>query len=341
MARIREVTPRTTRIRNRRDRRCRVPVAAKTNTLEAMLHARLRWSEYPPEGFRGGAVTVGNFDGVHRGHAALVAMARSLGRPCVAVTFDPPPLHVLVPAAAKVPLTRLQDRIALLHAVGADGVLTLKADAALLALSPEAFFEDVMLDMLRAKAVVEGSDFRFGRGRAGDVNTLRALCGRHGLAFAAVPPVQVGEAVSSSRVRAALLAGDVVHAADLLGRPYSLGGIVVEGAKRGRTLGFPTANLGDVETLVPAVGVYAARATVGRECYAAAANVGPNPTFGEEARKIEIHLLDFAGDLYGERLTVAFVKRLRDTRPFPGVAELVAQLHADVAAVRNILGDGR
>jgi riboflavin kinase/FMN adenylyltransferase len=158
------------------------------------------------------------------------------------------------------------------------------------------------------------------------------------VAFEEVPPLVVaGEPVSSSRVRAALDAGDVTTAGELLGRPYTIAGTVVTGAKRGRTIGFPTANLDGVETLLPKEGVYAVRAVVDGVGHPAAANVGPNPTFGEAARKIEVHLLDFAGDLYGKPLAVEFVARLRDTRPFDGPGALVEQLKRDVAAARQAL----
>jgi len=304
----------------------------------------LDWTEHPPLEFTGGAVTVGNFDGVHRGHRELVAAARRwadrVGGPAVAVTFDPPPAALLYPRPDKaIPLTTLTDRAALLVAAGADHVVTLRTDAGLLSLSPEAFFEDVLLGLFRARAVVEGYNFRFGRARAGNTTTLRDLCVKSGVTFEEVPPLLVGgEPVSSSRVRAALVAGDVMQAADLLGRPHRIAGTVVTGAKRGRTIGFPTANLDGVPTLVPAVGVYAVRALVDGASHPAAANVGPNPTFGDDARKIEIHLIDYAGDLYGRELSVEFGARLRDTRPFAGVAELSEQLKRDVEAAKQLLG---
>lgn len=307
-----------------------------------MSIAHLEWHEYPPAGFAGGAVTVGNFDGVHRGHAALVRAAReraaAVGGPAVAVTFDPPPHEVLHANTHRPPLTDIPGRAELLLAAGADRVVVLKTSAALLALSAEAFFEDVLVRQLGARAVVEGFNFRFGRGRAGTNDALRALCRAAGLGFTEVPELTFdGAAVSSSRVRAALLVGDVARAADLLGRPYRIAGTVVTGAKRGRTIGFPTANLGDVPTLLPANGVYAVRATVGGATWPAAANVGPNPTFGDDARKIEVHLLGFSGDVYGRPMAVEFAARLRDTRPFGGVAELTAQLQRDIAAAREAL----
>ena len=305
-----------------------------------MATATLDWAEHPPLAFTGGAVTVGNFDGVHRGHQELIAAARRRGRPTVAVTFDPPPHRVLFPdSPVRPPLTTLPDRAALLHAAGADHVVIITTSAALLSLSPEAFFEDVLVRQLGATAVVEGYNFRFGRGRAGDTAALKALCDAAGLAFEEVQPFEWnGEVVSSSRVRAAIVAGDVARAADLLNRPYRITGTVVEGAKRGRTIGFPTANLADVPTVLPGNGVYAVRAEVDGTSYPAAANVGPNPTFGEDARKVEVHLIGFTGDVYGALLGVEFVARLRETRPFAGVGELVEQLKRDVADAARLLG---
>jgi riboflavin kinase/FMN adenylyltransferase len=307
-----------------------------------MATAVLERTDRPPPGFAGGAVTVGNFDGVHRGHRALVTAARRwadrLGGPAVAVTFDPPPYQVLFPGSARPPLTTLPDRAALLHAAGADHVVVLKTDRGLLGLDPPAFFADVLLRTLGAQAVIEGYDFRFGRGRAGDTAALRTMCEAAGVGFEEVAPLEVGgEPVSSSRVRAALLAGEVAAAADLLGRPYRIAGTVVTGAKRGRTIGFPTANLGGVPTVLPGNGVYAVRAAVDDTAHPAAANVGPNPTFGDDARKVEVHLIDFTGDVYGKPLAVEFVAKLRDTRPFAGVGELVEQVKRDVEAAKRIL----
>ena len=305
----------------------------------------LDWHEYPPAELTGGAVTVGNFDGVHLGHQALVATARrqagAVHGPAVVVTFDPPPHRVLHPDSGppRPPLTTLEHRAELLHVAGADHVVILRTGPALLALSPEAFFEDILIRQLGAKAAVEGYDFRFGRGRAGTTETLRQLCASRNLAFEEVPPLHhAGATVSSSRVRAAIVGGDVRLAAELLARPYRIEGRVVEGARRGRTIGFPTANLEGIPTVLPGNGVYAVRSYLDSRMVPGAANVGPNPTFGEDARKIEVHLIDFSGDLYGERLAVEFIARLRETRPFGGVEELTAQLKRDVEEARRILG---
>ncbi len=301
----------------------------------------LDWRSEPPAWARNGVVAVGNFDGVHRGHAALVAQARELARtvggPATIITFDPHPLQLLAPERFQPPLTTSADKAALLRSVGVDAVAILRTDRDLLQLAPATFFRQMLIERFRLKGLVEGFNFRFGHDRAGSIETLRDECGKIGIPLTVVPPYQVeGAIVSSSRVRDALSAGDVAMAATLLNRPYHLNGIVVEGAKRGRTIGFPTANLGAVPTLLPADGVYAVRANAGETSWAGAANIGPNPTFGENARKIEVHLIGFAGDLYGQALRVEFIQRLRGTRPFASAADLVAQLRIDVEQARNL-----
>ncbi|MBA4188652.1 MAG: bifunctional riboflavin kinase/FAD synthetase [Planctomycetaceae bacterium] len=306
-----------------------------------MSTVSLEWFAYPPPEFAGGVVSVGNFDGVHLGHRALVTATRKLadklGGPAVVITFDPPPHQVLHPGSGRPPLTTLTQRAELLHGVGVDHVVILQTSPALLALSPEAFFEDVIARQLAAKGIVEGYDFRFGRNRAGTNATLRTLCDAAGLACEELPQVKYrDEPVSSSRVRSAIVSGNVAHAAELLARPYRISGTVVTGAKRGRTIGFPTANLDQVPTVLPGNGVYAVRATVEGTMWSAAANVGPNPTFGEDARKIEVHLIGFTGDVYGKPMTVEFVTRLRETRPFGGVSELVEQLKRDIEAAKRV-----
>jgi riboflavin kinase/FMN adenylyltransferase len=233
-------------------------------------------------------------------------------------------------------LTPLDERIALLEAAGADLVVILRTTIELLQLSATEFYSHVVQERLAARAMVEGENFGFGRNREGDTALLSKLCAKTGLTLTIVPPVLLGEsAISSSRVRQALLAGDVRDAAIQLGRNYRVRGVVGTGQKRGRTLGFPTANLADVQSILPADGVYAVGVIAKEGRWMGAANVGPNPTFGEQGRKVEVHLLDFSGDLVGQSLQVEFFERFRDTRPFPSVAELVAQLHRDVEWVRS------
>jgi riboflavin kinase/FMN adenylyltransferase len=309
-----------------------------------LLH--LNWDDDPPSDCRGGAVAVGNFDGVHLGHASLMHALRkaadAAGGPAVVVSFDPHPLLLLAPDRFRPVLNTPEDRAVYLEQAGADRIVMLRTTPELLHLTPEAFFEQILRGGLNARAIVEGFNFRFGHDRAGDNLTLARLCLESSVKFTEVPPLQLdGSPVSSSRVRSALIEGDVVEAARLMGRPYRLWGEVGSGQRRGRTLGFPTANLERIQTLVPGDGVYAVRVELEGKSWPGAANVGPNPTFGEHERKIEVHLLDFDGDLYGRRLAVTFLKRVRDTRPFAGAEDLIRQLRNDVNQVRTIVAENR
>lgn len=293
------------------------------------------------EAVHGGYASIGNFDGVHRGHQAmlnvLISRARSDEVPAVAVTFDPHPIALLKAEATPPALTTIEYRAELLGRYGVDVTLVLPTDRSLLSLTAEEFFETIVLGRLQACGLVEGPNFFFGRNRAGNVTVLRSLCASHGLSFDVAPPATVDEQlVSSSVIRSLLEIGDVAHAVRLLGHPYRLSGSVVVGAQRGRTLGFPTANLSGITTLVPANGVYAGIATVDHARHPAAIHIGPNPTFGESARKVEVHLLDFQGDLYGKVLHVDFLDRVRDVRQFGSAEELQGQLQQDIQAARAI-----
>ena len=288
------------------------------------------------------AVAVGNFDGVHVGHAAIVGRLREAAErhrvPAVVLTFDPHPASILRPEQAPLPLTTPARRAELLLALGVNAVCVQPADAALMALEAEAFYEGVLRGRFAARAVVEGQDFRFGARRRGDVAMLAALCGRDGVDLDVVPPVVIdGEAVSSSRIRTLVAAGRLAEAHTLMTAPYRLTGAVVVGARRGGTIGFPTANLAGIATLLPALGVYAAVAHVDGVTVPAAVHVGPNVTFGETSVSVEAHLIGFAGDLYGRPLDVDFLDRVRDTRRFSSVEDLKAQLADDVAAARRIV----
>jgi riboflavin kinase/FMN adenylyltransferase len=306
----------------------------------------LNWDEPPPARCRDGALAIGNFDGVHRGHQALLAeLRRQAGRisgPAVVLTFDPHPLQILRPERFQPLLTTVDYRAALLQQHGADHVAVLQTTPSFLQLTAREFFTQVVGTAFRARAVIEGPNFGFGRDREGTVETLAGFCGEAGVALTVLSVLaEGGKAVSSSRVRSALVRGAVGEAAELLARPYRLRGTVGTGQKRGQGLGFPTANLQDIATLVPGDGVYAVRVHRKGDVWPGAANIGPNPTFGEQARKVEVHLIGFQGDLYGELLAVDFIDRLRDTRPFPSVAELVEQLRRDVEQAQTILQASR
>jgi riboflavin kinase/FMN adenylyltransferase len=296
----------------------------------------------PPPPCRGGALTIGNFDGVHRGHvallAALAAKAQALNAPAVALTFDPHPLELLRPEQFQPVLTAVPDRAELMQEAGATHVIVLRTTPELLQLSARQFFERVIRAQLDARCLVEGENFGFGHDREGSVRTLADLSREAGLEPPViVPSLQVdGIAVSSSRVRAALVHGRVREAAVLLDRTYRLHGMVGTGQRRGRKLGFPTANLEKVTSLIPGDGVYAVTVSIGGGSWRGAASIGPNPTFGENARKVEAHILDFQGDLYGQTLAIAFVDRIRDIRSFAGVDQLVAQLRIDVEQARRL-----
>jgi riboflavin kinase/FMN adenylyltransferase len=268
----------------------------------------------------------------------LKQKASEVGGPATVFTFDPHPVVLLRPEAAPPPLTWAERKTELLNDLGVDAVVAYATDLALLSLPPREFFERIVLDCLRAKAVVEGPNFRFGRDRAGDIPLLQEYCRQAGVALEVVDPVRDGdEYISSSRVRERIRHGDVDAARDMLTQPYRVRGLVTHGARRGGSLGFPTANLEGVDTLLPGLGVYAGRAYTAGESWPAAINMGPNPTFGEQGFKFEVHLLGFDGSLYGQPLEVDFLSRLRDIHPFGSSDELIRQLQADVSAVRELV----
>lgn len=303
-----------------------------------LLAAGPRWQQGVPC-----AIAVGNFDGVHLGHARIVEALRAAGTrrgvPTAVFTFDPHPARILRPSAAPPALTTPARRAGLLRGLGVDAVLLWKVDDAALALEPEAFYGDVLRRAVGAEAIVEGPDFRFGAGRRGDIVLLRALADADGVEVAVVEPVSAGgEPVSSSRIRTLLSSGDVAGAAALLTAPHSVGGVVVHGRARGRTLGFPTANLDGIATLVPRDGVYAGRGRVGGATFPAAVHVGVPVSFGATEPTVEVHLVGYSGDCYGLGLDVDFLVRLRDTRRFASVDDLKAQLASDVARATAAAG---
>jgi riboflavin kinase/FMN adenylyltransferase len=300
-----------------------------------------------PERARGAFVTVGNFDGVHRGHQRLIGRLRDratgTGVPALAVTFDPHPVALLRPDKAPVPLIWTEREIALLKDAGATEVAVFRTGRWLLDLTAREFFDRVICRQFAVCGMVEGPNFFFGHDRQGHVEVLRDWCAEAAIDFEIVEPIEEeGRLISSSRIRASLHEGRVEEAWRLLGRPHRLRGVVIHGAARGAGLGIPTINLDEIDTLIPLDGVYATRAYIagdGPESsrgWAAACNIGPNPTFGEQIRKVEAHLLDFDGDLYGHTVTLDFLARLRSTRAFSGIDDLLTQIRADIEETRRI-----
>lgn len=307
---------------------------------------RAYWSL--PKGALFGVVAIGNFDGVHRGHRALIkaarARARELDAPLGVVTFEPHPREVLTPETAPPRITPLRLKAQLLAELGVEHLFALPFADWMRTKTPEAFVHDVLAGGLGIRHAVVGYDFRFGYQAAGDAAVLAALGDEYGFGVTVVEPVTWrGEVCSSSRIRKAVAVGDVVLAHDLLGHPFIVQGRVVRGDRRGRDLGYPTANLRPPckRVLWPKPGIYSVRAAWERAPQPlwrdAVASLGVRPTFGGTDLLLEVHLLDRAAELYGERLCCAFIERLRDEQAFASVEELKAQMAADCARARDVL----
>lgn len=294
-----------------------------------------------PDRCRGGVVSIGNFDGVHRGHARIIQrlleMARRLSVSALVLTFDPHPAHILRPLEAPAPLSWPEYKARLLYELGVDAVVAYPTDLALLGLSAGEFFDRFVLGQLGAQGLVEGQNFFFGHDRGGNIEVLGQFCRHAGMPLEVVEPVQIdSQVVSSSRVRTLVSAGAVQDAARLLARPYRIRGMVIRGQGRGNKLGYPTANIGGVDTLLPGEGIFAGRAWIDGRPYVAAMSLGGNPTFGEAEKKVEAFLLDYQGDLYGQPMEIDFLARLRDIIPFGSADALVAQMALDVERTRRI-----
>lgn len=293
-----------------------------------------------PAAARGGAVSIGNFDGVHRGHVAIVRRllerADDVAGTAIVFTFDPHPVRLLRPEQCPPPLTWTERKAELLAAQGVDWLIAYPTDEALLRLSAEEFFQRIIVDALAARALVEGPNFYFGHNREGTIQRLGELATVARITLDVVPPVEIdGELVSSSRVRELIRRGKVDVAGRLLGVPYRIRGMVTHGAGRGAKIGFPTANLDAIDTLLPAQGVYAGQAWVNGESWPAAVHLGPSPTFGDAVVRVEVHLIGQSEPLYGQPLEVDFLERLRDIRPFEAPDALIRQLNEDVASIKR------
>jgi len=309
-----------------------------------MTIPRLDARDPVPDSLRGAIIALGNFDGFHRGHQAVageaIGWARAEGRPAIVATFDPHPVRHFAPDAPPFRLTTLDQRQELFEAAGADAMLVFHFDAELAATTAQDFVGKLLGERLGAGGVVTGEDFTFGKARGGNVAVLAELGAAQGMGARAVGAVsEDGEVVSSSRIREALKAGDCATATHLLTRPFAIRGIVEHGAKLGRTIGFPTANLTLGSYLRPAYGIYAVTATLpGGRVVHGAANLGIRPSFDPPIELLEPHFFDFSGDLYGQEIEVEFHHYLRPEAKFDSLEALTAQMEQDCLTARKLLG---
>ena len=299
------------------------------------------WQSVPPQ-WTGGAVALGNFDGVHKGHQALIKRtaeeARTLGAPLVALTFEPHPRRFFVQDTGPFRLTLLPAKVRLLEEYGVQAVLAQRFDPTFAAISAQDFVDKVLLEGMGARHVVCGYDFTFGARRTGNVERLRELAAERAFGITVLDPVMhEGEIYSSTRIRESLRAGWVSEASELLGHPWEIEGTVETGDQRGRTIGFPTANVALGEHLRPRYGVYAVRALVSGQWRNGVANLGKRPTFGKLQENFEVHLFDFSDDIYGQVLRVQLIEFIRPEMKFSGLDALKAQIVADGERARTLL----
>lgn len=296
-----------------------------------------------PARLRDAVVTIGNFDGVHQGHQRLVKRLREDARRedlcTIVITFDPHPKMILRPELKPFYLiTTLEEKIDLLRDTGVDAVIIIPFTREYAQKTAEEFIRQVLWDGLLIRKIVIGHDYTFGKGKEGNEVFLAAFGKKLGFGVEVINAVGIGDTIiSSTSIRDAILGGDVKKASALLGRPYNLRGPVVEGKRRGVGLGFPTANIEPEKVLIPAGGIYAVIVRWQGNRYRGVANIGFNPTFGDRKLSVEVHLLDFNENLYGDRLDVLFIERIRDEIKFPGPAELVLQIKRDIEQAKTIL----
>jgi riboflavin kinase / FMN adenylyltransferase len=296
--------------------------------------------------FKNPVLTLGNFDGVHLGHQRIFQLvsqkAREIGGEAIVYTFDPHPVEVLAPERKPPLITPLKEKLKLIEEMGIDVVIVAAFSKEYARQTPEEFVQGTLYDQIQIRQLFVGHDFTFGKGREGDIALLKDLGRKYGFNVEVVGAVRVaGRVVSSSLIRELIQKGEMPEATRLLGRNYHLVGKVIHGHGRGsRKLGFPTANLKVEGTLIPKPGIYALWAVLEGKKYAAVANLGWNPTFHDQKFSIEVHILNFDQDIYGETIGVEFVERLRDEVPFSGPEELIAQIKRDIAEARKVLKRG-
>jgi riboflavin kinase/FMN adenylyltransferase len=292
--------------------------------------------------FTNTVLTLGNFDGLHLGHQELIKMvmkrARETDAVSMVVTFRPHPLKILAPEKCPPLISIYEEKIALLEKLGLDVLVKIPFTVDFSAMSPEAFTKDILCDLLGAKEIFVGYNYRFGRGRAGNVATLKEMGEKYGFTVREVEQISLdGEVISSTKIRKLLAEGRVEHAARLLGRAYAITGVVVKGDGRGKGLGFPTANVAPKHSIIPADGVYAVKFFVREQFYDGIANIGLRPTFDENRLTIEVHVFDFDEDIYGEEISLYFVGKIREERKFEGPDELAKQIASDIRTAKDML----
>ena len=317
-------------------------VAPKLEVFTTDMKVFKELADITPE-FMGGYVTIGNFDGVHRGHVPLFKkishQAKAENRKSVVITFDPHPKKILNPEIKPFYLiTTIEEKIRLIEQQGIDAVLIIPFSLEFSSITSEEFIRQILWDKLRIRKIFIGHDYTFGKNRQGNETFLKTFGKKLGFEVAVINAVTLGvEAISSTRLRFAILGGDVKTAAALLGRPYNISGIVIEGKKRGRLLGFPTANIKPDKELMPARGVYAVTVQFDERQYRGVLNIGLNPTFADVALSMEVYLIDFNENIYGKRLNVCFIDRIRDEVKFDGPEQLIEQIKRDIDQAKAML----
>lgn len=287
-------------------------------------------------------VTLGNFDGLHLGHQELLKMvmkrARETGALSLVVTFRPHPLKILAPEKCPPLISIYEEKIQLFEKLGIDVLVKIPFTLDFSAMSPEDFVTDILCNTLGAKEIFVGYNYRFGKGREGNVQTLKKLGERLGFIVREVEQVSLnGEVISSTKIRDLLSDGEVEHASRLLGRPYAITGIVVKGDGRGKILGFPTANIAPKHEIIPPDGVYAVRLSVREKYYDGIANIGLRPTFNKQSHTIEVHVFDFNEDIYGEEISLFFFGKIRKEKKFKNADDLIRQIRFDIETAKKIL----
>jgi len=294
--------------------------------------------------FTNSVITLGNFDGIHLGHQELVRMvmkrAQEIKGQSMVVTFRPHPLKVLAPEKCPPLISIYEEKIELFKKLGIDVLVKIPFSHHFAEMSPREFVKKILCDLLGTKEIFVGCNYRFGKGREGTTQTLRMMGEEFGFRVNEVKQIFLkSEVISSTKIRQLLTAGEVEHAAELLGRPYAITGIVIKGDSRGKTLGFPTANIASKHAIIPANGVYAVKLSARDTCHDGVVNIGLRPTFDTKSLAIEVHVFDFNEDLYGEEVTIYFIKKLRQEKKFDSADTLIAQITKDIDEAKTVLAE--